>query len=72
MLLAGLPAIPPRGVTYRGRRLLEFDLDAALARRPRIVLVDELAHTNVPGSRHERRRSPPGPAFRLDAPPPFI
>jgi two-component system sensor histidine kinase KdpD len=54
-LLTGLPAIPPAEVTYRGRRLEEFDLDAALARRPRIVLVDELAHTNVPGSRHERR-----------------
>jgi two-component system sensor histidine kinase KdpD len=54
-LLAGLPAIPPREVNYRGRRLEEFDLDTALLRRPRIVLVDELAHTNVPGSRHERR-----------------
>jgi two-component system sensor histidine kinase KdpD len=54
-LLAGLPAVPPAEVAYRGRRLEEFDLDAALARRPRIVLVDELAHTNVPGSRHERR-----------------
>ena len=54
-LLEGLPVLPPRSITYRGRRLEEFDLDAALARRPRILLVDELAHTNVPGSRHERR-----------------
>jgi two-component system sensor histidine kinase KdpD len=54
-LLEGLPALPSRQVTYRGRALEEFDLDAALARRPRILLVDELAHTNVPGSRHERR-----------------
>src|SRR6185436_6271486 len=51
----GLPVLSPRSITYRGRRLEEFDLDAALARRPRILLVDELAHTNVPGSRHERR-----------------
>jgi len=55
LLLEGLPALPPREVTYRGRLLKEFDLDAGLVRRPRILLVDELAHTNVPGSRHERR-----------------
>lgn len=54
-LLAGLPALPPRPMNYRGRLINEFDLDAALARKPRILLVDELAHTNVPGSRHERR-----------------
>ena len=54
-LLEGLAAQPPREVNYRGRLLQEFDLDSALARRPRILLVDELAHTNVPGSRHERR-----------------
>src|SRR5262245_3653995 len=54
-LLEGLQVLPPQEVTYRGRPLKEFDLDAALARRPRILLVDELAHTNVPGSRHERR-----------------
>jgi two-component system sensor histidine kinase KdpD len=54
-LLEGLPAIPPRQVNYRGRVFDEFDLDAALARRPRILLVDELAHTNIPGSRHDRR-----------------
>jgi len=54
-LLEGLPALSPSRVTYREQTLDEFDLDAALARRPRILLVDELAHTNVPGSRHERR-----------------
>jgi len=54
-LLEGLPHLPPRHVTYRGRELSEFDLDTALARRPGMLLVDELAHTNVPGSRHERR-----------------
>src|SRR5262245_10022092 len=54
-LLEGLPALATRQVEYRGRALAEFDLDAALARRPRLLIVDELAHTNVPGSRHERR-----------------
>ncbi|HKQ96342.1 MAG TPA: sensor histidine kinase KdpD [Candidatus Polarisedimenticolia bacterium] len=54
-LVEGLPALPRRAVTYRGRDLEEFDLDEALRRRPGLLLVDELAHTNVPGSRHERR-----------------
>src|SRR5262245_1109872 len=54
-LLAGLAAIPPRVVPYRGGRLRELDLDAILARKPKLVLVDELAHTNAPGSRHARR-----------------
>src|SRR5262245_16083756 len=54
-LLEGLPALPRMSMSYRGRVLEEFDLDAALERRPGLVLVDELAHTNVPGSRHERR-----------------
>lgn len=54
-LLEGLPALPPREAVYRGQSLKEFDIDAALERRPRLLLVDELAHTNVPGSRHERR-----------------
>src|SRR5262249_56555439 len=40
---------------YRGQRLEEMDLDAVIARRPQIVLVDELAHTNAPGSRHPKR-----------------
>ena len=50
-----LPVLPRRQVEYRGATLPEFDLDAALARRPAIVLVDELAHTNAPGSRHPKR-----------------
>jgi two-component system sensor histidine kinase KdpD len=54
-LIEGLEAIPPRQVSYRGVALREFDLDAALARRPRLMLVDELAHTNAEGSRHAKR-----------------
>jgi two-component system sensor histidine kinase KdpD len=54
-LIAGLEVLPRRTVLYRGVPLTEFDLDAALARHPSIVLVDELAHTNAPGSRHEKR-----------------
>jgi two-component system sensor histidine kinase KdpD len=54
-LLQGLEVLPRRPVEYRGRTLLEFDLDAALARKPKILLLDELAHTNVPGSRHKKR-----------------
>lgn len=54
-LLAGLEVLPRRLLDFQGRALPEFDLDAALARRPALVLVDELAHTNVPGSRHPKR-----------------
>jgi len=54
-LLEGLEAIPPRRIEYRGQVLAEMDLDAILARRPQLVLVDELAHTNAPGSRHPKR-----------------
>jgi two-component system, OmpR family, sensor histidine kinase KdpD len=54
-LLPGLEHLPPRTVEYRGTTLREFDLDAALARRPVLILVDELAHTNAPGSRHAKR-----------------
>jgi two-component system sensor histidine kinase KdpD len=54
-LLEGLPQAPRRRVEYRGRVLDELDLDALLARKPRLALVDELAHTNVPGSRHAKR-----------------
>jgi two-component system sensor histidine kinase KdpD len=54
-LLDGLEALPPRETEYRGTRLREFDIDAALARKPGLLLVDELAHTNVPGSRHDKR-----------------
>lgn len=51
----GLPFLPAKEIEYRGRRLREMDIDAILARRPEVVLVDELAHTNVAGSRHVRR-----------------
>ncbi|UJR82904.1 sensor histidine kinase [Sandaracinus amylolyticus] len=54
-LLANLEQLPRKRVPYRGRTLEELDLDAALARKPRIVLLDELAHTNVTGSRHAKR-----------------
>jgi two-component system sensor histidine kinase KdpD len=54
-LLQGLPTIPERQIPYRGVMLREFDLDAALARRPKLILVDELAHTNAEGSRHAKR-----------------
>ena len=54
-LLDGLDTLPARIVEYRGQKLREFDLDAATARRPGLLLVDELAHTNVPGSRHAKR-----------------
>src|SRR5262249_12818002 len=54
-LTAGFERIPPRRIDYRGLELLEFDLDAALRRRPALVLRAELAHTNAAGSRHARR-----------------
>src|SRR5689334_19924996 len=54
-LLEGLEVIPRREVEYKGHRLTEMDLDAILRRRPALVLVDELAHTNAPGSRHPKR-----------------
>ncbi len=54
-LVAGLPEIPRRVIEHRGVQLAEFDLDAALARRPARILVDELAHTNAPGSKHVKR-----------------
>ena len=54
-LLAGLPALPLRQLEHRGVGLQELDLDAALKRRPGLLLVDELAHTNAPGSRHPKR-----------------
>jgi len=54
--LVGLEVVPRKRVEYRGTRFEEMDLDAVLRRSPRVVLVDELAHTNVPGSgRHEKR-----------------
>jgi two-component system sensor histidine kinase KdpD len=54
-LTEGLPQLPRRQLEHRGLALTEFDLDATLARHPQIVLVDELAHTNAPGSRHPKR-----------------
>ena len=54
-LLEGLEIVPRRRVEYRSQWLEEMDLDAIIARRPQIVLVDELAHTNAPGSRHPKR-----------------
>lgn len=54
-LLAGLEVIPRVRVSYRGAVLEEMDLDAVLRRKPEIALVDELAHTNAPGVRHEKR-----------------
>jgi len=53
--LEGLVVLPRRTLQYRGVPLEELDLDALLARRPAVALVDELAHTNVPGSRHDKR-----------------
>lgn len=54
-LLEGLEVLPRRNFEYRGRQLEEFDIDAALARRPRLLVVDELAHTNAAESRHPKR-----------------
>ena len=54
-LLDGLPVVSRRAVSYKGQAIEEFDLDAVLARRPALVLVDELAHSNAPGSRHPKR-----------------
>lgn len=56
-LLTGLEIQPRHLITYRGQQLDEMDLDGLLARRPQVVLVDELAHTNAPGSRHAKRHS---------------
>ncbi|HEX4687282.1 MAG TPA: DUF4118 domain-containing protein, partial [Nocardioides sp.] len=53
--LEGLEVVPRTELTYRGSTFEEMDLDAVLARHPAVALVDELAHTNVPGSRHEKR-----------------
>src|SRR5271169_2660612 len=54
-LLEGLEIVPRRRMEYKGQWLEEMDLDAIIARRPQVVLVDELAHTNVEGSRHPKR-----------------
>jgi len=54
-LLKGIPQIPKQKIDYKGTVLEELDLDAVLKRKPKIVVVDELAHTNVPGARHPKR-----------------
>src|SRR5262249_44284527 len=55
VLVAGLEEVPRQTIDYRGTSFTEMDVDAVLARRPRVVLVDEMAHTNVPGSRNAKR-----------------
>ena len=55
LMLEGLEAVPRAGRRYRGSDFQEMDLDAVIARRPAVALVDELAHTNVPGGRHAKR-----------------
>lgn len=59
-LLVGLPLMPRKQTEHRGIKLGELDLEAILARRPQLVLVDELAHTNAPGSRHPKRHQDVG------------
>src|SRR6202161_240235 len=54
-LLADLEVLPPKTMPYRGKDLSEFDLDGALQRHPSLILVDELAHSNVQGARHPKR-----------------
>jgi two-component system sensor histidine kinase KdpD len=54
-LVENLPQLPPLMLDVQGAQVKEFDLDAALARRPTLILVDELAHTNAPGARHPKR-----------------
>ncbi|MDB5441134.1 MAG: osmosensitive channel signal transduction histidine kinase [Caulobacteraceae bacterium] len=54
-LLRGMEVLPRRPIDYKGRPLMEFDIDGAIARRPKLLLVDEYAHSNTPGSRHPKR-----------------
>src|ERR1700739_827122 len=54
-LTEGLEVLPRQPIESRGRQLMEFDIDGALARKPKLLLVDEYAHTNAPGSRHPKR-----------------
>ena len=54
-LAEGIPVMPRKSIEHRGLTLTEMDLDAVLARQPQLALVDELAHTNAPGSRHPKR-----------------
>ncbi|PYU45276.1 MAG: histidine kinase, partial [Acidobacteria bacterium] len=54
-LLAQIESVPRQKIEYKGTIFEEMDVDAILARRPQVVLVDELAHTNIPGSKHRKR-----------------
>lgn len=54
-LVEGLEVLPRQEIEYKGVKVPEFDLDAALIRKPKLILVDELAHTNAPGTRHPKR-----------------
>lgn len=54
-LLTGLPVVPRKKIFYKGKEFEEFNIDAVLMRHPEVVIIDELAHTNVPGSRNEKR-----------------
>ncbi|MGH3376211.1 MAG: histidine kinase, partial [Actinoallomurus sp.] len=54
-LLDGLETVPRKAMEYRGARFTELDVDAVIARAPQVALIDELAHTNIPGSRHGKR-----------------
>lgn len=54
-LLSGLEVLPKQNIDYKGQTLQEFDLDAAIARKPQLILVDEMAHTNAPTCRHAKR-----------------
>ncbi|MGL4774274.1 MAG: sensor histidine kinase, partial [Clostridium sp.] len=54
-LLDGLEVLPTLAIEYKGKPLREFDLDGAIKRKPQLILVDELAHTNIPGVRHLKR-----------------
>jgi len=54
-LLDGLEVLPRKAIAYKAHQLTELDLDTLLARKPQVAIVDELAHANAPGSRHERR-----------------
>ncbi|CEK11397.1 DUF4118 domain-containing protein [Legionella hackeliae] len=54
-LLSGLPLLPRKSILYRNKELYDFDIDAALEKHPQLILVDELAHSNIPGMRHPKR-----------------
>ncbi len=54
-LIEGIEVVPPKYIEYRGKMFPELDVDAVLRREPQVVLVDELAHTNTPGSRNPKR-----------------